>query len=651
MINFRLYLFLTVSVSILVFNHINLLSGQALFSKHLPEEAFINKNITLATYSTHPGFPITVPGHVTYSSPTIVDINNDGSNELIVGTYNGEIYAWNESGTLLSGYPLTTNGHIIGHLAFGDLNNNGDLELVAGANSTEDGKQGKVYVWRPNGNLLPGWPQSVARFGNVRPSKISSVVLSDIDNDNDLEIIAGTNNNVVGTGADPNLDVPDLYVWERNGNLAAGNWPAKDEPSILGTIAVGDFNGDGKNNILVGRDYNWLFAYDNQGNNLAGWPVVTYVDPSGSDNNTDPRIVHKRSSPTLADLNADGEFEYIVTGVRKMPGSSEPVNSDLLIFKPNGTRQTGWENPASATGILGNDFDMQQGAAIADINGDNRLDTIVAHQDGYVRAYTADKNLLWEFDYAQGSLIHASEPIVGNVDNDSFYEVIFGAHDPNLGNASPVGLWILEHDGSPKAGMPLAVTTPGIMAPPTLGDLDNDGLLEIAAASRTGRIYVWDTPAALNPFRMPWPVARHDIQRTAFFNDTGFDGQKINLQSGADHGQPITYTIQLIRYDTPLTYLIHITDIIPAGLQYIPGTLTASHGIPDDTLAPTLHWTGRLSDTNQIEISYSTNVVTTDTLLLSNTVTLDSIATGTFTRTAVIISNPKRAYLPILLKH
>jgi hypothetical protein len=92
--------------------------------------------------------------------------------------------------------------------------------------------------------------------------------------------------------------------------------------------------------------------------------------------------------------------------------------------------------------------------------------------------------------------------------------VLFGTYDPNNGSAGPVGLWILEHDGKVKSGAPLAVQAPGIMAAPTLADLNKDSLLDIVAVSRTGTLYAWNTGSPVRG--LPWPAARKNIQRTAY---------------------------------------------------------------------------------------------------------------------------------------
>ena len=132
------------------------------------------------------------------------------------------------------------------------------------------------------------------------------------------------------------------------------------------------------------------------------------------------------------------------------------------------------------------------------------------------------KQVLWAYNYAQGKKIHTSETVIGDVDGDGWNEVVFGTFDINYGNVGPVGVYILDHNGSPKPGTPLWVAAPGISSSPALGDLDGDGLIEIAAATYSGWMYVWDAPGQALPGRLPWPMARHDLQRTGRYVDPIF---------------------------------------------------------------------------------------------------------------------------------
>ncbi len=610
-----------------------------------------------ALYPLKSGFPVEIDHWVETSSPVVADINNDGHNEILAADYSGQISAWDESGVMLAGFPVNAGGPVYGHLAVGNLDAQADLEIVAGVGSTAPGAEGKVSIWKADGSMLAGWPQAVARRGTDRYSKIFTVALADVDGDSSLEVIAGTNNNHLGS-ADPNEYVPNLYVWYQDGRLANDNggiWPIDDEfnTAILGTLAVGDLTGNGSVDIAVTRDYHRVFAFDNQGHDLAGWPLTTYQPENGVWNG-DPYIVHRYSAPTLADLDHDGTVEYIVAGQRRPFDSPTIYNVDLLVFQPDGTRKSGWATPAGGVGALDADLWMQQATAVADLNGDGRLDIVWPAQDGWLYVYAADKTLLWSFDYAQGNVVYASEPVIGDVDGDGLPEVVFGTYDLFYGAADPVGIWILEHDGSVKAGAPLRVGTPGMAGAPALADVNGDGQLDIVAVTRVGYVYVWETGAAYREALLPWPVARHDFQRTAFVSTEASSlasSQKSASTTVAAQGEVVTYTIRLLRTGPPVTTTVYLTDTLPAGVSLVPGSLTNSTGSAT-FVAPssTVQWSGELSTTATVDITYAVNIDTAVTQVVENNAVVTAVGVSPVQLSQRILVNALHLFLPIIQK-
>ena len=105
---------------------------------------------------------------------------------------------------------------------------------------------------------------------------------------------------------------------------------------------------------------------------------------------------------------------------------------------------------------------MIEAPSIADLTGDGQPEIILTSQDGWVRAYTAEKELLWKYDYALGREIHSSEAVVGDVDGDGWNEVLFGTFWVNMVTKGQVGVYILDHNGIPKAGSPILLNSIGI---------------------------------------------------------------------------------------------------------------------------------------------------------------------------------------------
>jgi uncharacterized repeat protein (TIGR01451 family) len=70
-------------------------------------------------------------------------------------------------------------------------------------------------------------------------------------------------------------------------------------------------------------------------------------------------------------------------------------------------------------------------------------------------------------------------------------------------------------------------------------------------------------------------------------------------------GEVITYTIAVRNTGALVNRAAFVTDTIPAGLAYVAGSLTATHGTADDAFRPTLYWTGTLFPSHHITITYA----------------------------------------------
>ena len=115
-------------------------------------------------------------------------------------------------------------------------------------------------------------------------------------------------------------------------------------------------------------------------------------------------------------------------------------------------------------------------------------------------------------------------------------------------------------------------------------------------------------------------------------------------------GETLTYTIQVVSDTGPLTNTVNMTDTIPARLEYIPGSLTSSSGIVDDSKAPDLSWTGALTPTPRVTISYQVTVTTTSPLFITNTAAIQSVGYDPIERSATVIANGYHNYLPLIFR-
>src|SRR5438128_8916476 len=87
--------------------------------------------------------------------------------------------------------------------------------------------------------------------------------------------------------------------WHANGTMASG-WPRKGSAPFWSTPAVGDIDGDGVPEIVVGSNTSKLYAWHSNGTPLRGTTGV-FFEPIGT-------VI---SSPAIVDLNQDGVREIV----------------------------------------------------------------------------------------------------------------------------------------------------------------------------------------------------------------------------------------------------------------------------------------------------------------------------------------------------
>jgi uncharacterized repeat protein (TIGR01451 family) len=120
---------------------------------------------------------------------------------------------------------------------------------------------------------------------------------------------------------------------------------------------------------------------------------------------------------------------------------------------------------------------------------------------------------------------------------------------------------------------------------------------------------------------------------------------------GADPGETLTYTILLKNTGAPTSQSVNLTDNIPSGLVYVPGSLTATQGSVDDSLNPTLRWQGAFSPSVNITLTYQVTATGAFTGILTNQAVLTSSGLSSITLThSIFVPRPLPTFLPVIYK-
>jgi subtilisin family serine protease len=168
-----------------------------------------------------PGFPVSA-GTGLSAGATAADLDGNGSVEIVASLSNGGPYslvAYSSTGQLLPGFPVSvgTASSFGAYPVVGDIDDDGDREIVVSAAGFSDAAAGRVAAYHHTGQLVAGWPKVVNAI------QMSAPVLADLDGDGSLEVITGTTD---GRGA--------LYVWNGAGSLMPG-WPVFTPDTVIFT--------------------------------------------------------------------------------------------------------------------------------------------------------------------------------------------------------------------------------------------------------------------------------------------------------------------------------------------------------------------------------------------------------------------------------
>jgi hypothetical protein len=299
-------------------------------------------------------------------------------------------------------------------------------------------------------SVFPDWPVS-EQGENERGG-----VFANLDDDPELELVYP-----VGAA---------LYAFNIDGS-AVGGWPQPLDFPTDGAPAFGDIDGDGIGEIVVTTHqigsyaFGTIYAFETDGSNVAGFPVST----EGGAVRT----------PVLADIDGDGALEIIVA-VRLWP------EGFIYVYRGNGTIYPNWPQRM--------DYVPGSAVAVGDINGDE-IPEIITESAYYLHAYTPQGSLMPGFPYplSEGRVFSYSTPVLADLDEDGNREIICGDHSQLDGSGA---VHIVRYDGTSWEGWP-KITGSWVYSPPSVADINQDGLLDIVVGDQmlgtipSDEVYAW----------------------------------------------------------------------------------------------------------------------------------------------------------------
>lgn len=412
------------------------------------------------------------------ATPAFADIDGDGDLDLAVGTFNGSVMFYNNTGT--AGNASWSYGGIWFNVAgsakpaFADMDADGDYDLIVGRDN------GNIFFYNNTGNATsPSFTYQTTWFDVGNGDNYATPSAGDLDGDGDFDLVVGEFRGWVrsyennGTTATPSWNMSMQY-WLGN----VGSWSHAE---------FVDFDGDGDKDAVVGRNTDsttsYITYYRNDGGGrfteVMNWTSTTYLDG----NFISP-------APSLADMDADGDLDMVWGYQGYQWGDPKKLN-----FFENVANKASYNWTQMTTDFIGNGTFGNGNAApfFTDFDGDGDLDIVLGSNDGWVRYFRNDGNATKaNYTYVKTwfNVGANSCPAIADLTNDGFKDAIVGDNSGSY-------LYYFRNDVM-NSGVNWTLNTSNFLGVirntetmSAFGDLNGDGKQDMIIGMTNGSIMIY----------------------------------------------------------------------------------------------------------------------------------------------------------------
>ena len=460
------------------------------------------------------------------SGVSVGDLNGDGTADLVIPSWNGKgvyVLLGNGDGTF-SGFVFYSSAGAASGVSVGDLNGDGKPDLVV-SESTNMG------VLLGNGDGTFGTAKLYG-IGGTASSTSEQFALADLNNDGHLDAVVnngqvsiavlfgkgdGTLRSPVTIAAERNAYVTSISPFDMNGDgrldlvtansgngdisvylgngdgtfQAARNYMAG---TIVGNAGVADFNGDGNLDVA-----------------FANSTAVGLLLASGKGVFTTPQTYPAGTNPTsvsFGDFNSDGIPDLITTTLG---------NFDVLLGNPDGTYQAPVEYDSRGLNAWA--------GVVADLTGDGIQDFAVAHASQQTMSIFGGGG--------DGMFSYLGNPDPGYFQNAIAAGDMNGDGRVDLVIADQIGVGVLLGKGNGSFGPTVQYSSSSNLGV-VVGDFNRDGKLDVASTGGGIDVFLGNGDGTLqSPMHDGGTVTSYGIATGDFNKDGILDLAITNSSSGS----------------------------------------------------------------------------------------------------------------------
>jgi hypothetical protein len=411
----------------------------------------------------------------------VADLNQDGKPDLVVAATTGgngvvSVLLGNGDGTFQAATIYDSGGQFALSVVIGDVNGDGKPDLVAANKCSDDGN---ISCGNPKGEVGVLLSRGDGTFQAARTYYVDGVAaVGDVNGDGKEDLIVI--DPCVSNGNCPN----GVGVLLGNGDGTFATIPLSygSGGHYVSAVVVADVNGDGKPDLLIA---NQCASPSDCSSGTVG------VLLGNGDGTFQPPVVYSSGGYTavalaVGDVNGDGKLDVVVGNQCDTSNCTNQSTLAVLLGNGDGTFQGATTYSTGGRGVLS--------VVIAGVNGDGKPDLVVGNEcastsdcTGTVGVLVGNGDGSFKAPIVSGSGGYIGLALAaGDVNGDGKLDVVVASLCASTSNCA-VGqngqLSILLGNSDGTFQLPTTITTPPLdRGPLAVADFDGDGNLDIVSA-------------------------------------------------------------------------------------------------------------------------------------------------------------------------